>query len=650
MYISSVSLNLNRKLLLSGVASVFLFSGCTVVRQPVQPYRDRPAMPETAQRQPGMSQPGRGSAPLSSPYQPSAASPVRSQKLPSDEQLAYKQQVLQPVRSTVRSRVAFYAQQIRSWQTLEQTSSRYRSPEQSRTLFSCRNKVSELHDAYTELQIQLFNFLYNADAEEKSIANFQYLQSKDFSYLEGGCPVLFKQLSTEQEEIAAPAENNIFQSDQPELGNVPEPGTRYEQPADGQEIDLLSLAAPEPAPDYEERYQQAQSLLKQGKEQEARRILGDLLASVRQTGNRTLQIKILKKTSELEFALRNYLAARIHYEELQQLNATFNKQHLIALQSVDSRRERVDAYAALLLSSMTSDPAQDGFTVVQQARAFIQNYPDSPLRSDAENLQVKAEMEAEEWFRQLLQQADRLAVNQQYPEALALLNKVPLDILPLDKQDIIQERKNALISPAPAQAQPPSSPPPVAAETDADTAMPDAATDAVTDAVSEPSPQRTERQRAPKKDTRPEVSVEQKTRSSPESGKKKSAPPEQAGKTALQAQWDKAENALQSAEYDKAIGLFSELLNTPLGTKARDRLEKASRSAGQEVRRKAANFFQRANSATNPEVRKQHLLSSKTLLEDILRKYPLAGLDAKVKRNLSRVDKELAALDHTPFE
>ena len=79
-------------------------------------------------------------------------------------------------------------------------------------------------------------------------------------------------------------------------------------------------------------------------------------------------------------------------------------------------------------------------------------------------------------------------------------------------------------------------------------------------------------------------------------------------------------------------------------------MEKASLAAGQEARRKAANFFQRANSATDPKVRKKHLLSSKTLLKDILQKYPLAGLDAKVKRNLGRVDKELAALDHTPFD
>ena len=43
-------------------------------------------------------------------------------------------------------------------------------------------------------------------------------------------------------------------------------------------------------------------------------------------------------------------------------------------------------------------------------------------------------------------------------------------------------------------------------------------------------------------------------------------------------------------------------------------------------------------------IKKTLLLSSKALLEKILQKYPQAGLEAKVKRNLSRVDQDLASL------
>ena len=263
--------------------------------------------------------------------------------------------------------------------------------------------MSALHDAYTALQIQLFNDRNIADAREKVIMTLQHLQNRDFTYLEGECPSLFKKLSAQPQHIVTPRvitnpttipNNNVFQPGRPDFStpdfsNYPQSRTQYGQNMNSPEADPLALTD-DPTPNYEERYQYAQSLLKQGREQEARRLFSDLLASVRPTGNRTLQIKILKKISELEFALRNYLPARILYEELQQLNAPFDKQHLAALQSVDSQREKVDAYAALLLSSMTSDPEQDGFTVAQQARAFVHNFPGSPLRSNVENLESKS--------------------------------------------------------------------------------------------------------------------------------------------------------------------------------------------------------------------------------------------------------------------
>jgi hypothetical protein len=693
-----------------------------------------------------------------SPYAPQTG----NRYLPSAEQLAYKRQVLQPMRATVRGRVSFYTRRTRSWQELEQDREKFpdRTPEQSRKLISCQSKVSALYEAYTVLQLQLFDDRNLTDSREQIMMSLQNLQNRDFTYLAGECPSLFKQLSAQssaQPERIVPSEeaanptmpdpmttgNDVFQPEQPDFStpdvnqpdinppdikNYPQNSTQYGQygqPVNSPPTDLFSPA--EPPPNYEERYQQAQSLLKQGREQDARRILSDLLASARQTGNRTLQIKILKKISELELALRNYLPARILYEELQQLNAPFDKQHLAALQSIDSQREKVDAYAALLLSAMRSNPERDGFTVVQQARAFVQNFPDSPLRSNVENLEAKVELEAEQWFQGLLRQFDRLAANQQHQEALALLEHVPLDILPLDKQDIIQQRKDSLtiltMPSPPVQADFPPSP---------TTAFPDVSvtgnirqevrnqqnTDQLNQlnqlkAVNQVQPAamtqnvRQEVQEQPNTDqlnqlktvnqvqpaamtqnVRQEVrnqpntdqlnqlktvnqvqarqpaqqpvqpaepSVPKETKRSetkrlPGNKEKFSGSSQRPADMVVQKKWNQAEAAFRAAEYDKAITLYTALLNTSLDTQARRKMEKASLAAGQEARRKAANFFQRANSATDPETRKQHLLSSKMLLEDILQKYPLAGLDTKVKRNLSRVDKELSALDHTPFE
>jgi hypothetical protein len=721
MYTSSISLSLNLKLLLLGVASAFLLSGCIAGRPRVQPYRERATTPAISQFQEPI-QPGQQIYQRQEPvqsrqqiYQQTSSYPaqvypeqVRRQALAPAEQLAYNRQVLQPIRSTVRGRVSFYAQRTKSWQELEQNKSRYRAPEQSRKLISCQNKVSALHDAYTALQIQLFNDHNIVDSHEKIIMTLQHLQNRDFTYLEGSCPSLFKILSASPQRIITPRVianpttipgNNVFRPRQPDFSkphfsNYPQNQTSYGQNMNSPVVDPLALT--DPTPNYEERYQYAQSLLKRGKEQEARRLFSDLLASVRPTGNRTLQIKILKKISELEFALRNYLPARILYEELRQLNAPFDKQHLAALQYVDSQREKVDAYAALLLSSMTSNPEQAGFTVVQQARAFVHSYPGSPLCSNVEKLEAKAHQEAEQWFQGLLQKFDRLVANQQRKDALALLEKVPLDILPLDKQDIVQQKKNSLTTGIPVQMDfsllPTASPnatmtgnAPREAKNQPNTAhdaidqvnqvnqveqasaqaiQPELTAPASIDQVNQveqesaqtiqpelaaPAPVDQGDQKSAQA-IQPEFAAPKQTSRSDETRKKSSRPPQQTADTELQKKWGKAEEAFQAAAYDKAIALYADLLKTSFDAQARKKIEKSSLAAGQEARRKAANFFQRANSATDPKVRKQHLLSSKTLLEGILQKYPLAGLDAKVKRNLGRVDKELATLNHTPFE
>ena len=113
----------------------------------------------------------------------------------------------------------------------------------------------------------------------------------------------------------------------------------------------------------------------------------------------------------------------------------------------------------------------------------------------------------------------------------------------------------------------------------------------------------------------------------------------------LQARYDQGMAALTVKEYDKAIETFNGLLATPLADQARTRIDEAAGLAAQEDRRKAADLFVRANSTSDQANKKDLLLSSRKLLQDILVKYPQAGLADKVQRNLSGVDRALKAID-----
>ena len=113
----------------------------------------------------------------------------------------------------------------------------------------------------------------------------------------------------------------------------------------------------------------------------------------------------------------------------------------------------------------------------------------------------------------------------------------------------------------------------------------------------------------------------------------------------LQARFDQGMAALTAKEYDKAIETFNGLLATPFADRARTRIDEAAGLAAQEDRRKAADLFVRANSTGDPEAKKNLLLSSRKLLQDILVKYPQSGLADKVQRNLSGVERALKAID-----
>ncbi|MCI5117952.1 MAG: hypothetical protein D3913_08335 [Candidatus Electrothrix sp. LOE1_4_5] len=755
MYISSLSLRFNLKLLVVEVASVCILSGCIAVeKQKVLPYQDWPIPPETSETLPSSNKPVSSRSLLRQPFTQS-----KQQKLAQSAQFAQSAQtlqaqqqnlqdlqglqrlneqhfsekktdttgMLQPINETVRSRVSFYAQKARSWQELEQHQVRYYTPEQSRKRISCQRKVDVLHDAYTELQVELLNDRNIAASYEKVIITLQQLQRKDFSYLEGECPALFQQLSKLPERFMrrpvfvpsrtgtpevlsnthiVPSRTAHFDRTLPQQSEQISPqiqqynqdqvdrygqynnqySNQYSNPysQDSQQYEYDEYGedeqdtgqqplSPQPAPNYEERYQYAQSLLKQGKKEEARSVLSDLLASVRQTGNSTLQIKVLKQMSELEFALKNYLPARVLYEELQELNVSFDRQHLMALQAVASHQEEVDAYASLLLSSMTFDPQHDGFTITQQARAFLHNFPNSPLHSHVKKLVAKAEEKAEQWFQELIQQSDQLVVNQHPQEALTVLENVPLDILPLDKQEIIRQRIDALTSTSSVQVdsaqQPlattsvPVEPVPVLEPDHQDMikSNSDSGNNGMSQSIQERQQQGEQEQAELIKQQEPvpqttsiksnELEIEKKFSEYGEKNPQHSSgSSQQVVQTSLEKKWGKAEAALQASEYDKAIALFSDLLNTSMDTQAREKIKKVSLTAGQEARQEAAIFFQRAKSTTNLRVKRQHLLSSQKILKGILQKYPHAGLDTKVKRNLSRVEKELTALDQMPFE
>ncbi|WP_417910581.1 hypothetical protein [Candidatus Electronema sp. PJ] len=513
----------------------------------------------------------------------------------SEEQAAYSKQVLEPALATISGRITAYEQRLRDWQDLgSRQESLNLTPDEIKQIVSCRNRVADLQDAYKGLQERLLQEQLPKLSREQLFSSLQDFKEKDIAYLEGDCPKLFNSLSspaasskTAQEQVSPSAVSQQESKPQDDGQPVQEEVTSAAQ----QELSGSSLR------------KQGIELLKTGHEQEARSIFVNLLTSARRDGDRQLEISALQMLADLDFGHQEYASARRKYVELRQLESSLADRagkYIAALEAVGTRRDELDAYAALLLGCLTYNPDKAGFTVVQQASEFIHLFPDSPLLTDAEDWSRKIEKEAEEWFSSLISEIDRLLVAQKNDEALKRLEQIPLDILPLDKQDILRQKRAALpLTTESVQATPPAA------------------------ASAAPVPERNE---------------------TVQSNPVQQASPLSDPVSVLQETWDKGMAAMQSEDYDQAIELFSKLRGTEFATKAEGKIEEAERLAGENVRKKAAGLFQQALNAADPAAKKELLLSSKSLLENILRKYPRAGIEAKVKKNLSSVDRELAAV------
>lgn len=114
---------------------------------------------------------------------------------------------------------------------------------------------------------------------------------------------------------------------------------------------------------------------------------------------------------------------------------------------------------------------------------------------------------------------------------------------------------------------------------------------------------------------------------------------------ALQEQYDRGVGQMAAKEYDQALQTFATLLGTNFDANARERINDTASLAGEDNRQKAAELFVRASQTQDLETRKKLLLASRQLLLDVPVKYPQAGLNSKVERNLASVERALQAID-----
>ena len=113
----------------------------------------------------------------------------------------------------------------------------------------------------------------------------------------------------------------------------------------------------------------------------------------------------------------------------------------------------------------------------------------------------------------------------------------------------------------------------------------------------------------------------------------------------LQRRWNEGMTMADSGDFDGAIAVFTELLETEYASKAEDRIEELSLQAAKADRKKAAELFIRFTKTADIESRKRLLIESRKILKNILVKYPEVEIAQRVLGNIDRVEKEMNELD-----
>ena len=552
---------------------------------------------------------------ISQPRPVNQSQQVSAAKKAAVEQGIHTREVLMPAIARVSQRIAAYKEKQKSWQDLNsRKGSLNLSPGQVDQLSVCRNQVTDMLRGYERLHEKLLSERSLNGSRRLITGTLLGIERKDIVYLEGGCPQM------------ARLSGSAFSGAKSSTGMSPAEADMTTALAKGefnrviQAYEMIQLA-PGEQPGLGMSHKYGIALMKNGQEQKARRFLKDLIPGARQQGNSQLVLELIQLQGDLYFASGNYSAARSQYRDFQRefnkLNILNNRteQQLAALSAANSQPKEIRAYAELLRGDLRYNPQRDGFIIVQQAQAFAQRYPQSMVRTSAVELGRRADEQAQLWFSGLLQHADRLNTDNKPGEAIAFLNQVPADILPLDKQEVLQRKKGML-----------------SGRSSFPSTVPDTPSGIIEEKI--PSPDQT---------ASGETTISSVRVISPETAVAETG--NHVRVTALQETWDQGIVRMQAKEYDSAIAIFTVLINTSYGVKAGIHIEEAARLAADADRKKAAKLFLRADRTRDTDARKQLLLSSRALLEDILVKYPQAGLDDKIRRNLGRIDKELDSIE-----
>jgi tetratricopeptide (TPR) repeat protein len=118
----------------------------------------------------------------------------------------------------------------------------------------------------------------------------------------------------------------------------------------------------------------------------------------------------------------------------------------------------------------------------------------------------------------------------------------------------------------------------------------------------------------------------------------------------LNEQWAEAVHLMDSQRFDEAISAFEALNGTELEENANLKIVEAANLATAKRRKEAASLFIQASKTPDIEKKKELLLDSHRMLNEVLVKFPQTDLLGKVNQNLAILEEQISKIDPSLLE
>jgi len=497
-------------------------------------------------------------------------------------------QPMMPSVEFVTGRISAYNKKMDVWHNRDSQTAVLQIPAgESEKMVSCFRELQKILNGYNRLHETLLRQAsLPAGTGMNSPREIYSLQQDDVAFVDGFCGQV----------VASDSAAGFNSWEQGKTGNGLSPVEVLiaQHAANGEYEELVQAWQQMPAPvaaqvSVQTKMVYGNALISLQRDEEAVQVYHLLVEQMAPANGVAVDILAVRKTlADLYFATRNYREAEYQYMEISKnyKGGTAVEDWAILqralLQKGGQSGEELHEYTALLQNYLGFDPAKDGYTVVWQADKFLQMYPKSAVALNVDSMRTAVREQADQWARSNGGNPSVLP-GQQQDQGVAGGETIPNSL-----------EQSPVVSPS-SSVQAAQTPPSIDQG-----------------AVSLP---------VENQGNRIEDSLE------------------------IERRWSEGQRFMVEAQYDKAIEMFTPLLNSQESLKVEKRIAEASTLAAEAERRRAADIFIRFTKAADSESRKKLLFESRKILLDILVKYPGVDITDKVVGNIKRVEKEINAID-----